>query len=83
MSQPPSRCHESCAIANLPGIIANFVAVVVCTERTVAISTELYGVVVGIAGGDTITAPDASRKQHKIQLGGIDVPENGYSAHKY
>ena len=35
----------------------------------------LTGRVVGVADGDTITLLDASNKQHKIRLSGIDAPE--------
>lgn len=35
----------------------------------------ITGYVVSIADGDTITVLDASRKQHKIRLAGIDAPE--------
>jgi endonuclease YncB( thermonuclease family) len=35
------------------------------------------GRVVGISDGDTITVLDADRKQHKIRINGIDVPERG------
>jgi len=35
----------------------------------------LYGRVVGVADGDTVTVLDESRHQHKIRLVGIDAPE--------
>lgn len=35
----------------------------------------LYGRVVGIADGDTVTVLDAAQIQHKIRLMGIDAPE--------
>lgn len=35
----------------------------------------LKGKVVGVSDGDTITLLDASQKEHKIRLSGIDAPE--------
>jgi endonuclease YncB( thermonuclease family) len=42
---------------------------------TAAHSAELFGTVVAVADGDTLTVLDASRRQHKIRLSGIDAPE--------
>ncbi len=36
----------------------------------------LSGRVVGVSDGDTITLLDASKRQHKIRLSGIDAPES-------
>ena len=44
----------------------------------VSLSVEaatIYGRVVGITDGDTITVLDARNQQHKIRLAGIDAPE--------
>ncbi len=46
----------------------------------VLVASELYaatleGRVVRVHDGDTITVLDASRKQYKIRLAGIDAPE--------
>ncbi len=38
---------------------------------------EIIGKVVGVTDGDTITILDESKKQHKINLDGIDAPEIG------
>ena len=35
----------------------------------------LYGFVVGLSDGDTVTVLDSSKAQHKVRLGGIDAPE--------
>ena len=42
---------------------------------TVSHGDVLYGRVVGVADGDTVTVLDADRQQHKIRLVGIDAPE--------
>ena len=42
---------------------------------TQAYADMLYGRVVGVADGDTVTVLDESRQQHKIRLMGIDAPE--------
>lgn len=38
-------------------------------------SSTLYGRVVAVADGDTLTVLDDSNKQHKIRITGIDAPE--------
>ena len=40
-----------------------------------AYAAELPGTVVGVHDGDTVTVLDATRRQHKIRLAGIDAPE--------
>jgi endonuclease YncB( thermonuclease family) len=35
----------------------------------------LFGKLVGVADGDTVTVLDANNQQHKIRLAGIDAPE--------
>src|SRR5688572_7204007 len=37
---------------------------------------ELFGQVVGVSDGDTVTVLDATKTQHKIRLEGIDAPES-------
>jgi endonuclease YncB( thermonuclease family) len=41
-----------------------------------AIADKIYGRVVGVSDGDTITVLDAARRQYKIRLNGIDAPES-------
>lgn len=43
--------------------------------RTAQARTIIAGRVVGIADGDTLTLLDATLRQHKIRLEGIDAPE--------
>lgn len=38
-------------------------------------AADLAGTVVGVHDGDTVTVLDATRRQHKIRLAGIDAPE--------
>jgi endonuclease YncB( thermonuclease family) len=40
-----------------------------------ATAAELFGKVVAVSDGDSITLLDASQQQHKIRLAGIDAPE--------
>lgn len=40
-----------------------------------AVSGAIFGKVISVADGDTITIVDEDRKQHKIRLVGIDAPE--------
>jgi endonuclease YncB( thermonuclease family) len=40
-----------------------------------SLAAELYGRVVGVSDGDTITVLDAEKVTHKIRLSGIDAPE--------
>lgn len=40
-------------------------------------ANTLYGLVVNVADGDTITVLDPSKKQHRIRLAHIDAPERG------
>lgn len=35
----------------------------------------LFGTVVGVSDGDTITVLDANREQHKVRVAGIDAPD--------
>ncbi len=42
----------------------------------VAHAEVLFGRVVGVSDGDTVTVLDARNRQHTIRLGGIDAPES-------
>jgi endonuclease YncB( thermonuclease family) len=42
---------------------------------TTANSAQLFGKVVGVADGDTVTVLEESDQQHKVRLAGIDAPE--------
>ena len=44
-----------------------------------ASAAHLFGKVVAVGDGDTLTLLDASRAQHKIRLAGIDAPERRQS----
>tara|TARA_R110001583_G_scaffold165276_2_gene317804 strand:+ start:9541 stop:10062 length:522 start_codon:yes stop_codon:yes gene_type:complete len=58
---------------------ARFVGALLCVASLTAPSlsqAETYtGLVVSIADGDTATILDASKRQHKVRLAGIDAPE--------
>jgi len=43
---------------------------------SLAFAQDITGKVVGVTDGDTLTVLDASKKQHKIRLHGIDAPES-------
>src|SRR5690606_8991079 len=45
------------------------------TLPSTAAAETLRGTVVSVADGDTLTLLDASKRQHKIRLSGIDAPE--------
>jgi len=44
-------------------------------SSTPSLASELYGRVVGVSDGDTITVLDAHQVTHKVRLSGIDAPE--------
>lgn len=53
-------------------VSASLVALLCCGP---GLAAELYGRVVGVSDGDTITVLDAEQVTHKIRLSGIDAPE--------
>jgi endonuclease YncB( thermonuclease family) len=62
---------EDAAIAPKSFCIALLLSLVAATAH----AAELFGTVVAVADGDTVTLLDASRQQHRIRLSGIDAPE--------
>jgi len=54
-------------------------SVIAVLASTAASGATLYGRVVSIADGDTITILDSQQQQHKIRLQGIDAPESRQS----
>lgn len=49
--------------------------VAILTFSTSAIGQDLYGKVISIADGDTLTVLDSQQQTHKVRLSGIDAPE--------
>jgi len=61
---------------SIAACVRNFsLLVALCMLPLVGSAEELYGLVVGVSDGDTITVLDDSRQQHSIRLMGIDAPE--------
>lgn len=54
---------------------AVIVFLLVCIGFGQAFAGSLSGDVVAVADGDTITILDASKKQHRVRLAGVDAPE--------
>ncbi|MBS0454104.1 MAG: thermonuclease family protein [Proteobacteria bacterium] len=62
--------RDSCRLA-----ILHLTLVATVTFSSSALAETLYGEVVGLADGDTVTVLDARKVQHRIRLAGIDAPE--------
>ncbi len=60
---------------NKQSIGAALFAALLCLSAAAQPQT-ITGKVVAIADGDTLTVLDASNKQHKVRLDGIDAPES-------
>lgn len=56
----------------LPKNLVMLAALLACQP---ALSDVLYGRVVGVSDGDTVTVLDSGRRQHRVRLTGIDAPE--------
>ena len=56
-------------------MLSPLLVVLLTLFATVSHGEVLYGRVVGVADGDTVTVLDADRQRHKIRLRGIDAPE--------
>ena len=54
-----------------------FLTLFVTLSPASAFSKDIFGTVIGVADGDTITLLDANKLKHKIRLYGIDSPEGG------
>jgi len=52
-----------------------FILFALCLSASAQPQT-IIGKVVGVSDGDTITVLDASKRQHKVRLDGIDAPES-------
>jgi endonuclease YncB( thermonuclease family) len=63
------------ARGNIQPIKATLLTALLCLSAAAQPQT-ITGKVVAIADGDTLTVLDASNKQHKIRLEGIDAPES-------
>ena len=63
------------AMRNKQPIKAALLAALLCLSAA-AQPQAITGKVVAIADGDTLTVLDASNRQHKIRLDGIDAPES-------
>jgi endonuclease YncB( thermonuclease family) len=53
------------------------VACVLLVLGSVVRAESLFGRVVGVTDGDTVTVLDAAKAPHKVRLAGIDAPEKG------
>jgi endonuclease YncB( thermonuclease family) len=56
-------------------VAAALFAALLCLSASAQPQT-IIGKVVGVSDGDTITVLDASKRQHKVRLDGIDAPES-------
>ena len=58
-------------------VSSGLIASLLLSVPLIAKSKTLYGRVVNVADGDTITVLDSTKQQHRIRLLHIDAPERG------
>jgi len=58
-----------------PRVLAILATCLLFSNVVHSFADELRGRVVSVADGDTVTVLDASHKQHRVRLNGIDAPE--------
>lgn len=74
-SQPASSASGAVVRAPVYALLRFALPLLLSFTAAVAGATELRGMVVGVADGDTITVLDAAHTRHKVRLSGIDAPE--------
>ena len=58
-------------------VSSGLIASLLLSVPLMAKANALYGLVVNVADGDTITVLDSTKQQHRIRLLHIDAPERG------
>jgi endonuclease YncB( thermonuclease family) len=58
-------------------VSSGLIASLLLSVPLIAKANTLYGLVVNVADGDTITVLDSTKQQHRIRLLHIDAPERG------
>lgn len=60
-----------------PELMQRLIVMVVLAASCLGVQADvLFGRVVGVSDGDTVTVLDGDRVQHKVRLAGIDAPES-------
>jgi endonuclease YncB( thermonuclease family) len=73
--QPASSASGAVVRAPVFALLRFALPILLSFAAAVVSATELHGMVVGVADGDTITVLDAAHTRHKVRLSGIDAPE--------